>query len=93
MEGQQHPLVVPIQVSPTGAITPMTARLPGGEKVGVAYTSLEAMQAAQPRHDWVMLGECGLRRMLASVDIHRIQVDPQLVMAFMPGAVRRAVSA
>ena len=31
--------------------------------------------------------------MLAGVDIHRIQVDPQLVMAFMPAAVRSSVSA
>ena len=30
MVGPQHPLVVPIRFSPTGVITPMTARLPGG---------------------------------------------------------------
>jgi hypothetical protein len=74
-------LVVPIHRSSIGTVTPMTAHLPDGNRVGIAFTSLKALEAVQPGHDWIRLAASALREMLAPLGIATIQVDPQLIVA------------
>jgi hypothetical protein len=46
MEDAEQPLFVPIRRSTGGTVTPLTARLPQGMRVGIVFTSLEALPAA-----------------------------------------------
>jgi hypothetical protein len=82
MEDAEQPLFVPVRRSTVGAVIPLTARLPQGPRVGIAFTSLEAMRAAsRPGQDWVRLAEAVLRGLLGPLGISRIQVDPVLIVA------------
>jgi hypothetical protein len=74
-------LVVPVRRSPIGTLTPMTARQQSGTCVGIAFTSLAALEAVQPGHDWIRLGEGALHALLSPLGIASIQVDPQLIVA------------
>lgn len=74
-------LVIPVRRSPIGTLTPMTARLGEGTRVGIAYSSLQSLEAVQPGHDWIRLGEAALHALLAPLGISAIQVDPQLIVA------------
>lgn len=74
-------LVVPVRRSPLGTLTPMTARRVDGVRVGIAFTSIAALETVQPGHDWVRLGASTLHALLAPVGIATIQVDPQLIVA------------
>ncbi|MEU8296400.1 SAV_915 family protein [Micromonospora sp. NPDC048909] len=73
--------VVPVHEVPgRQAMTVRTARLPQGQRVGLAFTGPEklasAMGADQP---WTRLCESALRAMLKPLGIDRIQLDPLLV--------------
>jgi hypothetical protein len=82
MEDAEQPLFVPVRRSTVGTVTPLTARLPQGPRVGIAFTSLEAMQAAsRPGQDWIRLAEAALHGLLDPLGIGRIQVDPLLIVA------------
>ncbi|MFC3504020.1 SAV_915 family protein [Micromonospora krabiensis] len=72
---------VPVRTVPgRQALAVRTARLPQGERVGLAFSSPErlasAMGADQP---WTPLCESALRSMLKPLGIDRIQLDPLLV--------------
>jgi hypothetical protein len=82
MEDAEQPLFVPVRRSAVGTVTPLTARLPQGPRVGIAFTCLEALQAvSRPGQDWIRLGEAALRGLLGPLGIGRIQVDPMLIVA------------
>jgi hypothetical protein len=82
MEDAEQPLFVPVRRAAAGTVTPLTARLPQGPRVGIAFTSLEALQAAsRPAQDWIRLAETTLRALLGPLGIIRIQVDPLLIVA------------
>jgi hypothetical protein len=82
MEDAEQPLFVPVRRSTAGTVTPLTARLPQGPRVGIAFTSLQALQAAsRPGQDWIRLGEAVLHGLLGPLGIGRIQVDPVLIVA------------
>ncbi|MRJ76408.1 hypothetical protein GEV29_07655 [Aeromicrobium sp. SMF47] len=74
-------LVVPVRRSPLGTLTPMTARQKSGTRVGIAFSSIAALEAVQPGRDWIRLSEGALHALLAPLDIVTIQVDPQLIVA------------
>jgi hypothetical protein len=74
-------LVVPVHRSPIGTLTPMTARRRCGTRVGIAFTSIAALEAVQPGHDWIRLSEGALHALLTPLQIATIQVDPQLIVA------------
>lgn len=80
MECPHHQLIVPIRRSLVEFVTPMTAHLPSGERTGVAFTTVEALEAALPGHPWTSLGECGLRELLLAIGVDHLQVDPPLVV-------------
>ncbi|MEV0403930.1 SAV_915 family protein [Actinoallomurus sp. NPDC050550] len=76
------PLFVPVRRSSAGTLTPLTARLPAGPRVGVAFTGLAALRAASgPAQEWIRLSEHALRGLLSPLGIDRIQLDPMLVAA------------
>jgi hypothetical protein len=82
MEDAEQPLFVPVRRSAAGTVTPLTARLPQGPRVGIAFTSLEAMRAAsRPGQDWIRLAAAVLHGLLGPLGIGRIQVDPVLIVA------------
>ncbi|GAA4628845.1 hypothetical protein GCM10023196_046910 [Actinoallomurus vinaceus] len=76
------PLFVPVRRSSAGTLTLLTARLPAGPRVGVAFTGLAALRAASgPTQEWVRLSEHALRGLLLPLGVDRIQIDPVLVAA------------
>lgn len=75
-----HTLVVPVRRSCLGTITPMTARQVSGTRVGIAFSSIAALETVQPGHDWVRLGEGALHALLSPLGIATIQVDPRLII-------------
>ena len=74
-------LVVPVRHSPFGTLTPMTARQRNGARVGIAYSSIAALEAVQPNREWVRLSEGALNALLSPLGVRTIQVDPQLIVA------------
>ncbi len=82
MKDAEQPLFVPVRRSSLGTLTPLTARLPQGPRVGIAFTSLEDLQAAtRPGQDWIRLAQPALRALLRPLGIERIQVDAVLIAA------------
>jgi hypothetical protein len=76
------PLFVPVRRSRVGTLTPLTARLPSGPRVGLGFTGLAALRAASgPTQQWIRLSEPALRGLLEPLGIDRIQIDPVLVAA------------
>jgi hypothetical protein len=75
------PLFVPTRT--TGALDVVALQLgrrPDGVRVGVAFSSLEALRAASgPRQDWLRMYEDNLRETLAGLGVSVIQFDPVLV--------------
>lgn len=89
MEDAEEPLFVPVRRSTAGTVTPLTARLPQGPRVGIAFTSLAALQAAaRPAQDWIRLAETALRGLLVPLGVARIQVDPVLIVADLARTAR-----
>jgi hypothetical protein len=80
-------LVVPVHAGP-GMASLRCGRLPGGERVGIAFTSqgrlAEVMGAGQP---WIRLSAPAMRDMLAPLGVTRIQVDPGVIAAGRPISV------
>lgn len=80
-------LVVPVHAGP-GMASLRCGRLPGGERVGIAFTSqaglAEVMGAGQP---WIRLSAAAMRDMLAPLGVTRIQVDPGVIAAGRPVSV------
>ena len=74
-------LVVPVRHSPFGTLTPMTARQRNGTRVGIAYSSITALEAVQPNREWMRLSEAALHALLSPLGIRTVQVDPQLIVA------------
>ena len=74
-------LLVPVRHSPFGTLTPMTARQRNGTRVGIAYSSIAALEAVQPNREWVRLSEAALHALLSPLGIRTVQVDPQLIVA------------
>ncbi|WP_083288917.1 SAV_915 family protein [Jiangella alba] len=84
MEHSQ-PLFVPVRsTSPWLAV--VTARLPEGGRVGLAFTSAEALAAAMGRaQPWTRLSLAAQRALLAPLGVTGIRVDPVLVAAPLTG--------
>jgi hypothetical protein len=80
-------LVVPVHAGP-GMASLRCGRLPGGERVGIAFTSpaglAEVMGAGQP---WIRLSAPAMRDILAPLGVTRIQVDPGVIAAGRPVSV------
>lgn len=74
-------LVVPVRHSPFGTLTPLTARQGNGTRVGLAYSSIAALESAQPAQPWIRLSEGALHALLSPLGIGTIQVDPLLIVA------------
>jgi hypothetical protein len=91
MEHSQ-PLFVPVRStgpSPSSCVVVLTARLPDGDRVGLAFTTAESLAAAMGRHQpWVRLSLAAARDLLAPLGVARIQVDPGLLL--VPAGVRDA---
>jgi hypothetical protein len=72
-----HTLYVPVRMSETGVLTLRTGRLESGERIGLAFTSTEALsRTLGPAQQWVSLGEDPLRDMLAPLGVRQLRVDP-----------------
>jgi hypothetical protein len=80
-------LVVPVHAGP-GMASLRCGRLPGGERVGIAFTSqaglADVMGAGQP---WIRLSTAAIRDMLVPLGVTRIQVDPGVIAANRPVSV------
>ncbi|WP_053205308.1 SAV_915 family protein [Jiangella muralis] len=89
MEHSQ-PLFVPVRTT-SSCMAVVTARLPDGGRVGLAFTSAEALAAAMGRaQPWTRLSIAAERALLAPLGVARIQVDPVLVAAPAPVKARHA---
>lgn len=82
MEHSQ-PLFVPVRSAgpaPSPCLVVRTARLPEGDRVGLAFTTAAALAAAMGRSQpWVRLSLAAVRALLAPLGVTRVQVDPGLV--------------
>lgn len=89
------PLAVPLRTCPTGARVLWTATSPTGRRVGVAFTSVEALHATLGP-DWAheMLALSALHALLDPLAVSEIIVDPNLVRRTLPpaGATRYVAS-
>lgn len=95
MEHSQ-PLFVPVRPAgpaPSPCIAVVTARLPEGGRVGLAFTSVEALAAAMGRSQpWIRLSLAAERALLAPLGVARIQVDPVLVAPPVPATTSRVLA-
>ena len=72
-----HTLYVPVRMSETGVLTLRTGRLESGERIGLAFTSEEALsRTLGPAQQWASLGEEPLRDMLEPLGVRQLRVDP-----------------
>ena len=80
-------LVVPVHTC-SGMVSLRCGRLPGGERVGIAFTAeaslTRVMGAGQP---WIHMSAEAMRDMLAPLGVTRIQVDPGVITAGRPVSV------
>lgn len=77
-----QPLLVPVRTSAYGTVTPLVAKLPTGERVGLAFTCGEAMaKLLGPDHRRIVVHESFLRRQLAEIGVTGIQVDATMLLA------------
>ena len=75
-------LLVPVRISAYGTVTPLVAKLPTGERVGLAFTCEETMaELLGPDHGRVILHESFLRCQLAEIGVTGIQVDATMLLA------------
>jgi hypothetical protein len=72
-----HVLYVPVRVTNEGVLTLRTGRLESGERIGLAFTSLDSLEhTLGPAQQWINLGDEPLRDMLAPLGIRDLRVDP-----------------
>jgi hypothetical protein len=72
-----HTLYVPVRTNHAGVLTLRTGRLGSGERIGLAFTSQDALsRTLGPAPQWVNLAEQSLRDMLAPLGIQQLRVDP-----------------
>jgi hypothetical protein len=84
-----HLLFVPVRESGSGVLALRTARLPSGQRVGLAYTSAATLLAALgPSQPWIRLHEDAMRDMLEPAGIGQIRVD---ALPFAPPDTTAAV--
>jgi hypothetical protein len=80
-------LVVPVHTG-SGMVSFRCGRLPGGERVGIAFTTQASldrvMGTGQP---WIYISAEAMRDMLAPLGVTRIQVDPGVIAAGRPVSV------
>jgi hypothetical protein len=58
-------------------LTLRTGRLESGERIGLAFTSLDSLEyTLGPAQQWISLGDEPLRDMLAPLGIRQLRVDP-----------------
>lgn len=75
-------LLVPVRTSAYGTVTPLVAKLPTGERVGLAFTCEETMaELLGPDHGRIILHENFLRCQLAEIGVTGIQVDATMLLA------------
>jgi hypothetical protein len=92
--GECHLLFVPVRGSGSGAVALRTARLPSGQRVGLAYTSAAALLSAlRPGQPWIRLHEDAMHDMLGSAGIEQIRVDACLWTPPPAAGPQRAQSA
>ena len=92
--GECHLLFVPVRGSGSGAVALRTARLPSGQRVGLAYTSAAALLSALgPGQPWIRLHEDAMHDMLGSAGIEQIRVDACLWTPPPAAGPQRAQSA
>ncbi|MGK5555984.1 SAV_915 family protein [Actinomadura kijaniata] len=72
-------LLVPVRPG-TQTVSLRTARLPTGERTGIAFTTVDRLtEIMGPAQPWIRLDERAMKSMLAPLGIRRIQVDPGLL--------------
>jgi hypothetical protein len=70
-------LYVPVRTTSDGVLTLRTGRLESGERIGLAFTSLESLEyTLGSAQQWINLGDESLRDMLAPLGIRQLRVDP-----------------
>jgi hypothetical protein len=79
-------LVVPVHAGP-GMASLRCGRLPGGERVGIAFTSRGRLAEVMAAGPWIRLSAAAMRDMLAPLGVTRIQVDPGVIAAGRPVSV------
>lgn len=81
------PLAVPLRICPTGARVLWTATSATGLRVGVAFTSVEALRATMgPGWAHEMLALTALHALLDPLAVAEIIVDPDRVRRTLPQA-------
>jgi hypothetical protein len=72
-----HVLYVPVRTTGEGVLTLRTGRLESGERIGLAFTSLESLEyTLGSAQRWINLGDESLRDMLVPLGIRQLRVDP-----------------
>ena len=89
-----HTLYVPVRMGSAGVLTLRTGRLESGERIGLAFTSLDSLEhTLGPAQRWISLGDESLRDMLAPLGIRQLRIDPlplgQPAAAEVPRQARR----
>lgn len=72
-------LLVPVRSSAAGTLTVRTGRLPSGERIGLAFTSEDALTRILGPAQWIHLAGDALAGMLAPLGIEHYRVDPDRV--------------
>jgi hypothetical protein len=70
-------LLVPVTPGRAGALAVRTARLPSGQRTGLAFTSEATLHAALgPGQPWIRLSEPMIRDLLAPLGVAQLRLDP-----------------
>lgn len=79
MEAECHLLFVPVRETRSGTLALCTARLPSGQRVGLAFTSKALLLSVEgPAQHWIRLDEQAVHDPLAPLGVDHIRVDPSL---------------
>ncbi|MFC0041581.1 SAV_915 family protein [Actinomadura rayongensis] len=90
LSAEERVLFVPVRTSGCGAASLLLARLAGGGRVAVAFSSAERLAAVLgARQPAVRLAVPALRAMLRPLGVDRVQIDPDAVAEIPshPGAL------
>ena len=90
---------IPVRESKAGTLALQTGRLRTGERVGLAFTTVESLLLTMgSSRRWVRLGSQALRDMLAPLGVRHIRGDPEPVRSgyagrlLAPPAVQRGAA-